>query len=163
MKNPVTVNITRTGKPLSEIRLEFDKAINKALDDIGTQFVERARLNTSIDTEDLRKSMRHQVVKSAVLPRVFVFAGSVGVDYAFKVHEFHTTPAGKDTPAKKGIGPGDRTRAQPSQPEGGAGGKFFQRVAFFRMKEWQLHSAKLVALALGGEDATVSINLSPTT
>lgn len=148
MADGIKVQITRDGIPLSRIRQNFEASVEQALNEIGASFVKHAQLNAAIDTGDLRKSMRYKVHRSAFSPKVEV---SANTDYAFKVHEKHEPAPGAT------FGRGQRTRAQPVQPEGIPGGTYFSRVAFYRAAEWRLHSAKLIAAALGGKKARVIV------
>lgn len=148
MANPIRVEIKVSGKPLAQVRADFSRAVVQSLEDIGENFVKRSRLITAIDTETLRKSIRYDLIRSSVRPKVVV---SADTHYALKVHEQHV-PA-----ANASFGQGARTKAQPVQREGIAGGAYFSRTVDFNAKLWRDHSAKLLDAALRGRNSRAKL------
>lgn len=120
MANRVKVTLKKKGRSIPKIQRDFNEALENSLERLAKNVEQRARLNASIDTGALRASINALPVdKVGEVYSVSVEATAV---YAFKVHEFHEP---SDTAL---FGPGPRTQAQPGTPEGGAGGKFLERV-----------------------------------
>lgn len=145
MANRIRVSVKSHGRPISQVKHEFNRALKSAITDIGAHFKIRAVLNTSIDKTPLRKSIKWKVemVNPSVL-KAFVTAGTTGKssNYAWKVHELHL-PAAGGTFRK-----GKRTLAQPYTVERGPGGAYFKRVSDFWAEKWMRYCAEVLDASL---------------
>ena len=109
---------------LTELRKEFIEArsqANQIVEDMLEGYLEgflleRIRLNTPILSADLRKDLRIQKIQARAGKASFMIVSKKS--YALKVHE--------DTYQL-----GARSKEQASQPEGGVGNKYIERVVHY--------------------------------
>lgn len=127
------------------------------LSKVAAHATARAKVNAPILTGHLRlrigatHTREARTQASAVIWSKAVDQAT-GFDYATFLHEFQIpsrkSPPGRATP----LGLGPLTAAQPPTPEGGAGGKYIQRVVNFHMNSYRnLLIAMLRKAAVGGD------------
>jgi hypothetical protein len=114
-------------------------------------------LRTQIETEV--KSYARKVVGEIVSK---AFNPDDGWDYALAMHEYqvpsYESPKGPKRFERWGLGP--RTASQPSTPEGGAGGKYIERVVSHHIVRYKsLLVQMLDAAASGGDYGSLSRTL----
>lgn len=127
-------DVDKLVEKLGWIILHLPDALERELDRIGTKAVERARLNAPILTGELRSMIIHNVEWRGgdVVLEIYDLA-----PYAIYMHEgFYN------------LGP--VSAVQPSQPEGGVGRKYLERVMQFHAKTWERDLADVVSKAMRG-------------
>jgi len=138
--NPVKITLTVKGRSIARTQEDFNKALLRTLRDIGLNFKKNAILNTPIEFTPLRKSIKHHVIPGKYFPALMVIEASL--PYAHKVHEKHDDAPGAT------FRKGKITLAQPGTPEGGAGGKYFERVSNYRARQYFNFSIEVLTAAL---------------
>jgi len=107
-------------KETKKLTTKIPEAIQEQLETYLKEFLlERIRLNTPILTGKLRESLDVKVTRKGLRVTAVI---SSDRDYALLMHE-----------VERALGP--VSRKQPSQPEGGVGAKFIERVIDYHIED----------------------------
>lgn len=129
---------------MKEIKQRIETVAEAFLNAVGTHAALRAKLNAPILTEDLRHQIhatlpvRESATRMSVSINSSMINPKTGKDYAYIQHEFQIP---SDKPAHwlnppRPLQHGERTARQKMTKEGGAGGKYIERVINANTKKY---------------------------
>lgn len=115
-------------KWLASAETTFNQTVRETMDKVGAHAAERSKVLAPIKHGPLRASITHKL--SSFGSSKDVWMDIIATEhYALRMHE-ELTPFGP-------LQLGPRSRAQPTAPEGGVGGKYIARAIEYHVKNYE--------------------------